>query len=58
MAAQTKTVTFAKAKETKNTVMFEEKPEPGQPPIITTLYVQKWFVNGANTLKVTVETES
>ncbi len=34
-------VTLHKARETKNTVRFEE-PEGGEPPVIGTLYVQKW----------------
>ena len=34
-------VTLHRAKETKNTVRFEE-PESGDPPIIGTLYLQKW----------------
>ena len=34
-------VTLHRAKETKNTIRFEE-PEGGEPPIIGTLYLQKW----------------
>lgn len=50
-----KTVKFKVEKETKNTVKFEEVPEAGQPPIIGTLYVQKWFVGNATELEVTVK---
>ena len=50
-----KTVKFKVEKETKNTVKFEEVPDPGQPPIIGTLYVQKWFVGDARELEVTVK---
>lgn len=49
-----KTVKFKVEKETKNTVKYEEVPEEGQPPIIGTLYVQKWFAGTAQTLEVTV----
>ena len=42
-----KTVKFKLEKETKNTVRFNEVPEEGQPPIIGTLYVQKWFAGNA-----------
>lgn len=35
-------IIFKLEKETKNTYKFEEKPEPGQPAIIGSLYVQKW----------------
>jgi hypothetical protein len=37
-------VTLHLARETKNTVRFEE-PEGGEPPVIGTLYVQKWAVH-------------
>ena len=50
-----KTVKFKLEKETKNTVRFNEVPEEGQPPIIGTLYVQKWFAGNATELEVTVK---
>ena len=34
-------MTLCRAKETKNTVRYEE-PESDQPLIIGTLYIQKW----------------
>ena len=34
-------MTMCRAKETKNTVRYEE-PESDQPLVIGTLYVQKW----------------
>jgi len=43
---------FSKVKETKNTVKFEE--EPDGPPIVGTLYVQKWAVKEAVRLEVTI----
>jgi hypothetical protein len=49
-----KTVKFKVEKETKNTVKFEEVPAAGEPPIIGTLYVQKWFAGNATELEVTV----
>jgi len=49
-----KTVKFKVEKETKHTVRFNETPEPGQPPIIGSLYVQKWFVGDATELEVTI----
>ena len=48
-------VMFAKEKDTKNTVKFTEVPAEGQPPVIGTLYVQKWAVGSAESVKVTVE---
>ena len=38
------TVTLRRAKETKNTVRYEE-PETDQPLVIGTLYVQKWAIH-------------
>jgi hypothetical protein len=53
--ATEKTVKFVIEKETKNTVKFNEVPAEGQPPIIGTLYVQKWFIGAATELEVTVK---
>ena len=50
-----KTVKFKVEKETKNTVRFNEVPEEGQPPIIGTLYVQKWFAGNATELVVVIK---
>jgi hypothetical protein len=50
-------VTLHRAKETKNTVRYEE-PESGDPPVIGTLYVQKWAMHrlgDPETLTVTLE---
>ena len=51
-----KTIAFVKEKETKNTVKFNEQPAPGEPPVVGTLYVQKWIVDKATAVKVTLET--
>ena len=57
MEKKTKIVQFEKEKDTKNTVKFAEVPTSGEPPIIGSLYVQKWFVGDATKLKVTVEVQ-
>jgi len=49
-----KTVKFVIEKETKYTVRYHEHPEQGQPPIIGTLYVQKWFAGNATEIEVTI----
>jgi hypothetical protein len=49
-------VTLRRAKETKNTVRYEE-PESDQPMVIGTLYVQKWAMHrlgDPETLTVTI----
>jgi len=49
------TATFTKEKETKNTVMFQEDVQAGQPLKIGPLYVQKWVVGPVTKIKVTLE---
>ena len=49
---------FEVEKETKNTVRYTEVAEEGQPPVIGTIYVQKWALKGIpKKVKVTLETE-
>lgn len=48
------TRTFKRVKDHKHTVSFEEQNTPGQPPIVGTIYVQKWFVGEALNIAVTV----
>jgi hypothetical protein len=50
-----KTLTFEYEKETKNSVRYQEVPEPGTAPVMGTLYVQKWFAGGAKHLEVTIK---
>jgi hypothetical protein len=46
---------FEFEKETKNTIRYTEIAE-GQPPVIGTLYVQKWALKGnPKRIKVTIE---
>ncbi len=50
------TATLTKARETKNTVRYEE-PETDQPLLIGTLYVHKWAVErleNPETITVTI----
>jgi hypothetical protein len=51
-------VAFAKERETKNTVRFEEEPREGSEPAIGTLYVQKQALlelGSPTRLNVTIE---
>ncbi len=52
-----KTLTIVVEKETKNTVRFAERPEPGTPAIVGTIYVQKWAFPGPvpQTITVTIK---
>lgn len=51
------TLHFVFEKETKNTRRYQEQSEEGRPPVVGTLYVQKWAVGKAERLVVTVEEE-
>lgn len=52
---KTEIIRFAKEKDTKNTVRFDEVPASGKPPVIGTLYLQKWFCGEATECEVTLE---
>nr|MDO8045863.1 hypothetical protein [Candidatus Baldrarchaeota archaeon] len=51
-----KTIVLNKEKETKNTIRYREETE-GQPPIVQTIYIQKWFAGSPapEKIKVTIE---
>lgn len=53
---QTKVLEFDKVKETKNCVKFEERQQPGVPPTVGTLYVQKWAIGDAKVVHMTLST--
>lgn len=48
------TLTFERVKDTKNTTKYEEVAVEGQPPVVGTLYVQKWWANGSERVTVTL----
>ena len=49
------TVNFTLEKETKNSVRYKEVPEAGKPPIVGSLYVQKWFAGDTKNLQLTID---
>jgi hypothetical protein len=50
---------FEMEKETKNTVRYQEVQTEGQPPVIGTIYVQKWALKGIpKKVKVTLDLEA
>lgn len=49
-----KTIKFEFEKETKNSVRYKEVPEAGQPPIVGSLYVQKWYAGDSKEIEVTL----
>ena len=48
---------FELEKETKNTIRYTEKPEPGKPPAIGTIYIQKWALPEPTPQGITVTVE-
>ena len=54
MNAEPRVVMFTKEKETKGTIRFKEVAEKGQPEVIGTLYVKKWFAGEATAVAVSI----
>jgi len=50
-------ITFKLEKETKNTYRYQEQPEDGKPPVISTIYVQKWFLGNPAPKEITITIE-
>ena len=50
---ETQTLTFVQERVTKNTVRYTEQAN-GQPPVVTTLYVQKWALGESPPQSLTV----
>lgn len=44
-------------KTTKNTYRYEEEPEEGQPPVLNTVYVQKWFLGNPAPAEIRISIE-
>jgi len=42
-------------RETKNTIRYEEQPEPGKPPIFKNLYIAKWALPSPAPMTITLE---
>lgn len=49
-----KTVKFEFEKQTKNSVRYKEVPDEGMPPIIGSIYVQKWYAGNSKNIEVTI----
>jgi hypothetical protein len=50
-----KVVKFEYEKETKNSIRYKEVPDEGTPPIVGSLYVQKWFAGSSKTIEITID---
>ncbi len=49
------TIQFEFEKETKNSVRYKEVPDEGKPPIVGSLYVQKWFAGDTKKMTITLD---
>ena len=47
-------IVLEREKETPGTVRYREQTEEGQPPILGTLYIKKWFAGSCETVEVTI----
>jgi len=54
---ETHTLTFAMEKETKNTIRYQEETD-GKPPVVGTLYVQRWALGSPVPRKLTVTVQA
>ena len=52
--AKSTVLRFNRKKETKGCVVFEEEERPGEPPVIGSLYVKKYFAGNAAAVDVTI----
>lgn len=46
--------TLNRDKETPNKIRFKEETKPGQPPLVETIYLPKWLVGNAASIKVEI----
>jgi hypothetical protein len=49
-----KKVKFEFEKQNKNSVRYKEVPEEGMPPVIGSIYVQKWFAGTSKNIEITI----
>lgn len=49
-----KKVKFEFEKQNKNSVRFKEVPEDGMPPVVGSIYVQKWFAGSSKKIEITI----
>jgi hypothetical protein len=47
-------IKFELEKQNKNSVRYKEIPKDGMPPILGSLYVQKWYAGNSKFIEVTI----
>jgi hypothetical protein len=49
-----KKIKFEFEKQNKNSIRFKEVPEDAIPPVIGSIYVQKWFAGSSKNIEITI----
>ena len=49
-----KTIKFEFEKQNKNSIRYKEVPEDEMPPVIGSIYVQKWFAGATKNIEITI----
>ena len=49
-----KKVIFEFEKQNKNSIRYKEVPEDGMPPVIGSIYIQKWFAGDSKNIEITI----
>jgi len=50
-----KKIKFEFEKQNKNSVRYKEVPEEGGPPVIGSIYIQKWFAGDSKNIELTIK---
>jgi hypothetical protein len=50
-----KVINFEFEKHNKNSIRYKEVPENGMPPVLGSIYVQKWFAGDSKNIEVTIK---
>lgn len=53
-----KVIKFKFEKHNKNSIRYKEVPEDGLPPVLGSIYVQKWFAGDSENIEITIKTKA
>ncbi len=53
-----KVIKFEFEKLNKNSIRYKEVAENGMPPVLGSIYVQKWFAGDSKNIEVTIKTKA
>lgn len=52
-----KIIKFEFEKHNKNSTRYKEVPEDGLPPVLGSIYVQKWFAGNSENIEIIIKTK-